>query len=77
MQNSRQQFAGNLVHVGDHQQQTLGCGIGGCERTSVQGTVHCTGCTSLRLHFLNLDGGPEDVLYTLCRPLVNVVSHGA
>ena len=59
----------DLVHIGDHQQQALRGGKGGGNSTSAQGAVHCTGCTSLRLHLDDLDLVAEDVL------LVHRVSH--
>ena len=36
MEYARQQLTSNLVHVGDHQQQTLRCGVGGGQGTSLQ-----------------------------------------
>ena len=39
--------------------------------------MHCAGGTGLSLHLLYLDGGAEDVLAALRRPLVNIVGHRA
>ena len=36
VENAGQQFAGNLVHIGNHQQQTLRSSVGGCERTGLK-----------------------------------------
>ena len=72
-----QQLAGDLVHVGDHQQQALGCGVGGGQSARRQRAVDSAGGTGLRLHFDDLDGGAEDVFLALGRPLVHIVGHGA
>ena len=77
VENAGEQLARYLVHVGDHQQKTLGSGVGRGQRTGVQGAVHCAGRAGLRLHLLHLDGAAEDVLLSLCRPLVNKVCHRA
>ena len=76
MEDARQQFAGNLVHVGNHQQQTLRSGISSCQCTSLKRTVYGTGGTAFRLHFLNQDSFAEDVLTTCGSPFVYVLSHG-
>ena len=33
MKHSGQQLAGDLIHIGDHQQQALGSGVRGCQGT--------------------------------------------
>ena len=73
---AREQFAGDLVHVGDHQQQTLRSSERRSQRTALQRTVHGTGGTGLGLHFDHLDGLAENVLATLCGPLVDEFGHG-
>ena len=77
MENCGKQLAGDLIHVGDHKKQTLGSGVGGCERTCGQRTVNGSGGACLGLHFGNLDGRAENIFHALCRPLINIVSHGA
>ena len=72
-----QQLAGDLVHIGDHQQQTLGCGVGGGQSTGGQRAVDSTGSTCLRLHLNNLDSVAKDVLPTGSGPLIHIVGHGA
>ena len=47
MEYARQQFAGYLVEIRNHQQETLRCSICGGQRTSLQGTVYGTSSTSL------------------------------
>ena len=50
MEHAREQLTGNLVHVGDHQQQPLRCGVGGGQGTRPQAAVDGTGSASLTLH---------------------------
>ena len=77
MEDTGQKLAGDLVHVGDHEQQTLGSGVGGGQGAGGQRAVHRARSTGLRLHLDNLYPIAEDVLTALSRPLVNVVGHGA
>ena len=76
VEHAGQQFAGNLVHVGNHQQQTLRRGERGRQRAGLQRTVYGTGRTAFGLHFLYRHGIAEKVLATLCGPLVDVFRHG-
>ena len=76
MEHAGQQLAGDLVHIGDHQQQALGCGVGGGQRTGGQGAVDRAGGTRLGLHLDDLDSGAENVLLTSGGPLVDQVCHG-
>ena len=77
VKNCGQQLTGDLVHIGDHQQQTLRSGVSGGQSTGSQRAVDSTGGTGLGLHLDDLDGVAEDVLPTGGRPLIHVVSHGA
>ena len=65
----------DLVHVRDHQQQALRGRVGGGQRTGAERAVHCAGCTGFRLHLDDLDLAAEDVLQTICGPLVDQVGH--
>ena len=76
MEDGRHQFAGDLVHVRDHQQQALGCGEGGGHRTGGQGAVHSASRAGLRLHLCNLDLLAKQVGAAMCRPLVSNFRHG-
>ena len=71
-----QQFAGNFVHIGDHQQQTLRCCVCGCQRTGCQRAVYCTGSTCFRLHFYYFNCLTKKVLFTIRCPVVCFFSHG-
>ena len=76
VEDTRQQLTGNLIHVGNHQQQTLRSGEGRGQSTRLQRAVYGTGSTGLRLHLNHLYGLTEDVLATLRSPLVHVLCHG-
>ena len=77
VEDARELLARDLVHVRDHQEQTLRSRVGGGQSTGAQRTVNSTGCTCLGLHLDDLDRGAEDVLATLGRPLVDMVGHRA
>ena len=77
MQHAGQTLAGDTVHGGDHQHQTLGSGEAGGQGTGLQCAVAGTAGTGLGLHLHQTDGLAEDVLLTLGRPLVGMLRHGA
>ena len=76
VEHAGQQLAGDLVHVGDHQQQTLRGGVGGGHRAGGQGAVDGAGGAGLGLHLADLHGGAENVFLTGGCPLVDQVCHG-
>ncbi len=49
VEDRRCQFAGDLVHVWDHQEQALRGGEGGCQSPGLQGAVHCARGAALGL----------------------------
>ena len=53
------QLTGDLVHVGDHQEQALGGRERGRQRPCLEGAVHSPGCASLRLHLGHLGTTPQ------------------
>ena len=75
MEHSGEQLTCNLVHVGNHQQQTLRSGEGGGKCASLQRAVEGTSGTSLGLHLDNLYTLTEHILLTGSRPLINQLSH--
>ena len=70
------EFTCDLVHVGDHQQQTLGSREGGGEGSALKGTVHGSGGTPFGLHLDHIRGGSPDVLAAFGRPFITVLRHG-
>ena len=75
MKNRRRKFAGDLVHVRDHQQQPLRRGKGGRQRAPLQRAVHCPGGAPLTLHFHYIRHRAPNVLLSFRRPLVRPLTH--
>ncbi len=75
VEHAGQQLAGDFVHVGNHQQQALGCGVGGGQRTCGQRTVHGPRSTGFTLHFLYTNGLPKQVEPAFCSPFVYIFRH--
>ena len=75
MDDVRQQLAGDLIHVGDHQQKALGGGVGGGQGAGLQGTVHRARGAGLRLHFRQLDRPAEQVLLPRGAPHIRHFRH--
>ena len=69
------EFAGDLEHVGQHQQQALRCGEGGGERAGLERAVQGAGGPRLGLHFLHHGDVAPDVRCALGRPLVGQFGH--
>ena len=76
MKYTGQQFAGDLVHIGDHQKQSLGSGIGRGECAGCQGAVDRPRCASFGLHFNDFDLLSEQVFLSVGRHLVYEFGHG-
>ena len=76
VQHARQQLAGHFIHIGDHQQQTLGGGEGGGQGAGRKGAVHSAGSAGLRLHLHQPHRVAEDVLLAAGSPFVAVLRHG-
>ena len=75
MEHAGQHLAGDLIHIGDHQQQALRSCIGGGQGTGLQGAVDCTGSAALRLHFHDLYRLTEQILFTVGSPFVYMLCH--
>ena len=70
-----QHFTGNLVHVGNHQEEALGGGEGAGEGTALEGAVYGAGGTGLALHLRHFNGLAPEVLLPMGGPLVDVLGH--
>ena len=77
MEDAGQEFAGDLIHVGDHQQEALAGGEGGRERAGGQAAVHGARRARLGLHLAYMYGLAEEVLRAAGRPFVHDLRHGA
>ena len=75
MEDTGKKFAGDLVHVRDHQKKTLGCSVGGSQGASGEHTVNGTGSTSFRLHFTHCNSLAHQVLGPVGCHLVNDLAH--
>ena len=69
------QLAGDLVHVGDHQQQALGRGEGGGQAAALQGSVERSGGAAFALHFDDFGNGSPDVGFAFGGPLIAELAH--
>ena len=75
MEYRRAQFTGDLVHIRQHQQQPLGGGEGGAERTALQCPVDRPGSSAFALHLDNLRHAAPDIGLALGRPGVGIFTH--
>ena len=75
MNNARKEFACDLIHIRDHQEQPLGSGVSGGQSASREGTVHCTGSACFGLHLRNLYFSSEKILSVCSSVLVRLIRH--
>jgi hypothetical protein len=68
-------LASDLVHVGDHEKQTLGGGKGGRKGARGEGSVDRPGRSGLGLHLDDLRKGSPEVLAAHGRKLIGQLSH--
>ena len=76
VQHAGQALAGDAVHGGDHQHQTLGGGEAGGQSAGLQCAVTCAAGAGLGLHLHQADGLAEDVLSSVGGPFVGFLRHG-
>jgi pimeloyl-ACP methyl ester carboxylesterase len=69
------EFAGDLVHVGDHQEQSLRCGKRRGKRSSLEGAMHSASCASLALHLDDMGNASPCIGHGLRGPLVRPFAH--
>mmetsp|Transcript_45432 Transcript_45432/g.141125 ORF Transcript_45432/g.141125 Transcript_45432/m.141125 type:complete len:283 (+) Transcript_45432:4426-5274(+) len=70
------ELASDLVHVWDHEQQSLGGRKGCAETARCHASVQRSGCTGLRLELLHVQLAAEDVLDPSHRPSLTDLGHG-
>ena len=76
VENAGQHFAGDFVHIGNHEQKSLTCREGRCQSASDERAVHRSRGACLRLHFGYFDLLSEQV-FSACRaPFVGDFRHG-
>ncbi len=76
VQHKRRQLAGQFVQRGYHQQQPLGRGKGGGQRTGLQGTVNGSDRPGFRLHLDHPRCIAPYVVSIVARPGRRVFRHG-
>ena len=69
------QFAGDLVHVRDHQQQALGRGEGRGQGSGLERAVNRSGGAAFALHFNHMGDGAPDVGHIFRHPLIGPFAH--
>ena len=75
LEDRRGQLTGDLVHVGDHQEQALRCGERRPQGTALEGAVHRAGRATLALHLDDRGHRPPDVRPAVGGPLVGQLRH--
>ena len=70
------EFAGDLVHVGNHQQQALRGGKGSGQRAGLKSAMQCAGGPTFALHFDHLRNCSPNVLAIFACPLIGPFAHG-
>ena len=76
VEHAGQQFAADLVHVGDHQQQALRGREGGGQRAALEGAVDRAGSAALGLHLSDADLLAEEIDPAIGSPLIGHLRHG-
>ena len=66
----------DFVHVGNHEEQALGGGVGGGQGPGLEGAVDGPRRAALGLHLHHLGGLTEEVLFPVGGPLVHMLRHG-
>ena len=77
VEHARQMLACDLVHVRDHEQKTLGRGVGGGQRARDERAMDGARGAGLGLHLDDVHLRAKDVLLALSCPLVDMVGHRA
>ena len=76
MEHRRGMLAGQLIHIRDHQEQTLGCCKGGGISACSDGSVYGTCRTTLGFHLNDIYLLTEEILSSGSRPLIHAFRHG-
>ena len=75
VKHGRRQFAGDLVHVRDHQQQSLRGSERRAERAGLKRTVNHSGSAAFALHLDHGRNRAPQILHAGCRPRVRPFAH--
>ena len=69
------EFPGDFIHVGDHQEQPLGSGERGTQRAGQECSVQGTGGTAFGLHFHHTGNRAPQVFHSGGRPFIGELRH--
>ena len=75
VEHTRQQFAGNFIHVRNHQQQTLGGSVGSRQGACLQRAVYRACSAGFRLHLQQFYRLSEQILFPCGSPFIHVFRH--
>jgi hypothetical protein len=75
MKHSRRQFSSDLVHVWDHQQQSLRRSERGAERAGLKCAVDHSRRATFALHLDHTGHRAPQIFHTCCRPRVRPFAH--
>ena len=75
VEHAGQQLAGDLIHIGYHQQEALRGGESACQRTRGQRAVYGARGARFRLHFCDMDSLPEQILPAVGGPFIHIFRH--
>ena len=75
VEHTGEQLTCNLVHIRNHQQQTLRCGVCCGQRTGLKRTMHGACGTGLTLHLLHKNCLTENILSACGAPVVDIFGH--
>ena len=75
MDDAGAEFAGDLVHVGDHEQQTLRGGEGRSQASTLQSSMHGADCAAFTLHLHHVRNRAPDIGLAIRGVLVTEFAH--
>ena len=75
MEDGGQKFAGDLEHVGNHEEEALGGGEGSGQRSGGKAPVYRAGRAGLGLHFPDRYSLAKDVFLPFSCPFIRYLAH--
>ncbi len=75
VKDTRQELAGDLVHIRNHEQHTLRRRVRRRERAALERTVKRPGRAAFGLHFHDADGVAENIFPPVRRPFIDGLGH--
>ena len=75
MKHGRKHFSSDLMHVGQHEHESLGCGERCRQSACRQASMDSSRCACLGLHLDHFESLAEDILSLLGRPSIRKLPH--